>query len=361
MAQESVKWSINRSQQEKITGMSYQKLRPIFFALDPETAHGLALSLLKLLHGFNWTKLLVSPPVHDPVTVMGLNFSNRIGLAAGLDKNADYVDCLAALGFGFLEVGTVTPRPQPGNPRPRLFRLPDADAIINRMGFNNHGVDHLIERVGRRFYQGVLGINIGKNFDTPIEQAVDDYLIGLRKVYAQASYVAINISSPNTKNLRQLQQSDEMKPLLDKLKQEQTKLAAEHGKYVPLVVKIAPDLSDQAVESAARIFLQFGIDGVIATNTTIARQKVAHLPNSDESGGLSGAPLLERSTQVVQVLHSVVGSKVPIIAAGGITSDKDAKEKIAAGASLVQVYTGLIYRGPQLIQEVARALVDAQI
>ena len=339
--------------------MSYQKLRPLFFSLDPETAHGLALKGLKLLHGLKWSTLVAAPAVADPVTVMGLNFANRIGLAAGLDKNGDYVDCLAGLGFGFIEIGTVTPRPQAGNPRPRLFRLPEANAVINRMGFNNRGVDHLVEQVQKRFYRGALGINIGKNFDTPIENAVDDYVIGLRKVYAQASYVAINISSPNTKNLRQLQQSDEMRVLLEKLKQEQARSATEHGKYVPLVVKIAPDLTDGAVEIVARILLEFGIDGVIATNTTIARGKVAHLPYGDESGGLSGAPLFEASTHVVRTLRAVVGERLPIIAAGGITCGNDAKAKIAAGASLVQVYTGLIYRGPALVHEVAQALSPA--
>lgn len=291
-----------------------------------------------------------------PRTVMGITFPNPVGLAAGLDKNGDYIDALAALGFGFIEVGTVTPRPQPGNPRPRLFRLPQARAIINRMGFNNEGVDHLLANVRRARYRGILGVNIGKNFDTPVERAVDDYVIGLRKVYAHASYVAVNISSPNTPNLRHLQEHDALLALLQALKAEQHDLARQHGKYVPLAVKIAPDLAAEAVADIAAIIRDQRVDAVIATNTTLARDGVAHLPNGNETGGLSGAPLTQRATVVVRQLHEILRDDVPIIAVGGIMSAADAVAKIRAGASLVQLYSGFIYGGPGLIREAAEAL-----
>ena len=290
---------------------------------------------------------------------MGLDFPNAVGLAAGLDKNGEYIDALAALGFGFIEVGTVTPRPQPGNPRPRLFRLPEAGAIINRMGFNNAGVDTLLGNVQRARYRGILGINIGKNFDTPVERAVDDYLIGLRKVYDAASYVAVNVSSPNTPNLRSLQQHDVLSALLSRLKSEQRLLAERHGKYVPLAVKIAPDLSAEMVAEIAAVICAEGIDAVIATNTTLAREAVAGLLHGAEAGGLSGAPLMRRATDVVRQLHTVLGTAVPVIAVGGIFSGADAMAKINAGASLVQIYSGLIYRGPALVGEVASALASA--
>lgn len=290
---------------------------------------------------------------------MGLDFPNAVGLAAGLDKNGEYMDALAALGFGFIEVGTVTPRPQPGNPRPRLFRLPEAGAIINRMGFNNAGVDTLLGNVQRARYRGILGINIGKNFDTPVERAVDDYLIGLRKVYGAASYVAVNVSSPNTPNLRSLQQHDVLSALLSRLKSEQRLLAKRHGKYVPVAVKIAPDLSAEMVAEIAAVIRDEGIDAVIATNTTLAREAVAGLRHGDETGGLSGAPLMRRATEVVRQLHAVLGTAVPVIAVGGIFSGADAMAKMNAGASLVQVYSGLIYRGPALVGEVASALASA--
>lgn len=289
---------------------------------------------------------------------MGLDFPNPVGLAAGLDKNGDYIDALAALGFGFIEVGTVTPRPQPGNPRPRLFRLPEARAIINRMGFNNHGVDYLLAKVRQARYRGVLGINIGKNADTPVERAADDYLIGLRKVYTAASYVTVNISSPNTANLRSLQEGAALTALLGRLKQEQRALAEQHQKYVPLAVKIAPDLGAEAVAEMAAVIRESGIDAVIATNTTLAREAVAQLPHGGETGGLSGAPLTRRATEVVGELHAVLGDTVPIIAAGGIMDGADAVAKLRAGASLVQVYSGLIYRGPALVREVAAALAQ---
>ncbi len=289
---------------------------------------------------------------------MGLDFPNPVGLAAGLDKNGDYIDALAALGFGFIEVGTVTPRPQPGNPRPRLFRLPEARAIINRMGFNNHGVDYLLAKVRQARYRGVLGINIGKNADTPVERAADDYLIGLRKVYTAASYVTVNISSPNTANLRSLQEGAALTALLGRLKQEQRALAEQHQKYVPLAVKIAPDLGAEAVAEMAAVIRESGIDAVIATNTTLAREAVAQLPHGGETGGLSGAPLTRRATEVVSELHAVLRDTVPIIAAGGIMDGADAVAKLRAGASLVQVYSGLIYRGPALVREVAAALAQ---
>ncbi|MFA6052592.1 MAG: quinone-dependent dihydroorotate dehydrogenase [Methylobacter sp.] len=334
----------------------YPLLRPLLFSLDPETAHEVTLKLLNAAYASGVSKLLY-PTIEDkPVSVMGLSFKNPVGLAAGLDKNGDYINALAALGFGFVEIGTVTPRPQPGNPKPRLFRLPEHQAIINRMGFNNLGIDHLLARVKQSGYSGVLGINIGKNFDTPIENAADDYLIGLRKAYTSASYITINISSPNTKNLRQLQQGDEIKYLIAALKEEQLKLQQEHGKYVPLALKIAPDLTMDEITHIARLLLEFEIDGVIATNTTIARDMISDHPLANEAGGLSGAPVKEKSTFVVRGLAAELNGRIPIIAAGGILSAEDAKEKLTAGASLVQIYSGLIYRGPQLIADIVKSL-----
>ncbi|MFZ2311564.1 MAG: quinone-dependent dihydroorotate dehydrogenase [Methylobacter sp.] len=334
----------------------YPLLRPLLFSLDPETAHEVTLKLLNAAHASGASKLIY-PTIQDkPVNVMGLSFKNPVGLAAGLDKNGDYINALAALGFGFVEIGTVTPRPQPGNPKPRLFRLPEHQAIINRMGFNNLGIDHLLAQVKQSHYSGILGINIGKNFDTPIENAADDYLIGLRKAYTSASYITINISSPNTKNLRQLQQGDEIKGLISALKEEQLKLQQVHGKYVPLVLKIAPDLTVEEITHIAQLLLEFEIDGVIATNTTIARDMIAGHPLAHEAGGLSGAPVKAKSTFVVQELAAELNGKIPIIAAGGILSAADAQEKLEAGASLVQIYSGLIYRGPQLIEDIVKSL-----
>lgn len=331
----------------------YPLLRPLLFSLDPETAHDLTLKLLNIAQGVGLTKLIY-PPVakSNPVQVMGLNFKNPVGLAAGLDKNGDYIDALAALGFGFVEIGTVTPRPQAGNPKPRLFRIPEHQAIINRMGFNNFGVEHLLAQVKKSRYTGILGINIGKNFNTPIENAQDDYLLGLRKTYAAASYITINISSPNTKNLRQLQQGDEIKKLLTALKEEQLKLQQEHGKYVPLALKIAPDLNAEEIRHIAELLLQFAIDGVIATNTTIERKMLNGHPLAAEAGGLSGAPVKDMATKVVRELAVELNGRCPIIAAGGILNANDAQEKIQAGASLVQIYSGLIYRGPGLVREI---------
>ncbi|MEI6542815.1 MAG: quinone-dependent dihydroorotate dehydrogenase [Methylococcales bacterium] len=334
----------------------YPLLRPILFSLDPETAHEVTLKLLNTANETGIAKLIYPSIPDKPINVMGLDFKNPVGLAAGMDKNGDYIKALAALGFGFLEIGTVTPRPQPGNPKPRLFRLPEHQAIINRMGFNNLGIDHLLTQIKLSGYSGILGINIGKNAHTPIEQATGDYLIGLRKAYAVASYIAINISSPNTKNLRQLQQGDEIEALIAILKEEQLKLQAEHGFYVPLAIKIAPDLNDDEISHIARLLLEFKIDGVIATNTTIFRGAVAGHPFAQEAGGLSGAPLKAASTRVVRCLASELNGKVAIIAAGGILSAEDAQEKIHAGARLVQVYSGLIYKGPQLIEDIVKAL-----
>lgn len=333
----------------------YTLLRPALFTLDPETAHDATLTSINTAHCLGLSRL-ISKPQHDARKVMGIEFPNPVGLAAGLDKNGDCINGLAALGFGFIEIGTITPRPQPGNPRPRLFRLPEAQAIINRMGFNNHGVDALAANVERANFKGVLGINIGKNADTPIEKAADDYLICLRKVYAHASYVTVNISSPNTKNLRQLQGSDELNALLTQLKNEQQKLAQQHSKYVPLALKIAPDLDAEQIKQIAALLIKHGIDGVIATNTTLSREGVEGLVHGNETGGLSGAPMKEKSTTMIRALSTELGGALPIIGVGGITCGTDALEKMLAGASLVQIYSGLIYRGQSLVMEAAEAI-----
>lgn len=333
----------------------YNLLRPALFTLDPETAHDATLTSLNTAHCLGLSRLIPKPQ-NDPRKVMGLDFPNPVGLAAGLDKNGDCINGLAALGFGFIEIGTITPRPQPGNPRPRLFRLPEAKAIINRMGFNNHGVDALVANVERANFKGVLGINIGKNADTPIEKAADDYLICLRKVYAHASYVTVNISSPNTKNLRQLQGGDELDALLTQLKSEQETLAQQQGKYVPLALKIAPDLDAEQIKQIASLLIKHRIDGVIATNTTLSREGVEGLVHGNETGGLSGAPVKDRSTAVIRALSSELGGALPIIGVGGISSGADALEKMHAGASLVQIYSGLIYRGQSLVTEAAEAI-----
>ncbi len=295
-------------------------------------------------------------PADDPRTVMGLTFPNPLGLAAGLDKNGECIDGLAALGFGHIEIGTVTPLPQPGNPKPRLFRIPQANAIINRMGFNNDGVDKLIANVKSAQYKGILGINIGKNAVTPIEQAANDYLICLRKVYPLASYVTVNISSPNTKNLRDLQSEDALNDLLRSLKQEQQQLADTHGKYVPLALKIAPDLDAEQVKQIARLLMMHHIDGVIATNTTLSREGVEGMVHGDEAGGLSGAPVRDKSTAVIGQLAAELQGALPIIGVGGVLRGADAAEKLKAGASLVQVYSGLVYRGPELVGECCKAM-----
>ncbi len=334
----------------------YSLLRPALFQLSPETAHNLTLTGLQTACNLGLSGLLSSTIPDDPRTVMGLTFPNPVGLAAGLDKNGDCINGLAALGFGFIEIGTITPLPQPGNPKPRLFRLPQARAIINRMGFNNEGVDALIRNVQLSDYKGILGINIGKNAITPIEQAADDYLICLRKVYAHASYITVNISSPNTKNLRQLQDEAALNDLLSLLKAEQGKLADKHGKYVPLTLKIAPDIEGEQIAQIARLLMLHQIDGVIATNTTLSREGVENLPYGNETGGLSGAPVREKSTRVIRQLDNHLQGALPIIGAGGILNGADAVEKIEAGAALVQIYSGLIYRGPRLISECVAAI-----
>jgi dihydroorotate dehydrogenase len=334
----------------------YSLINPLLFSLEPESAHHATLSALQKAYRLGMLQVFTHRVPHDPRTVMGIVFPNPVGLAAGLDKDGAYIDALAALGFGFIEIGTVTPRPQPGNPRPRLFRLPEAHAIINRMGFNNHGVDALVENVKRAKYKGVLGINIGKNADTPIERANDDYLVCLRKVYTHASYVAVNISSPNTRDLRQLQGSDELDSLLGQLKDEQSRLAELHGRYVPLAVKIAPDLEIDQITQIAMLLKQHRIDGVIATNTTLSREGVMHLEHGREAGGLSGAPVRDKSTAVIRQLAAELQGALPIIGVGGILNGEDALEKIQAGASLVQIYSGMIYRGPELVAECAAAV-----
>lgn len=337
----------------------YALTRPLLFSLDAEAAHNLTLGLLRQAASLGVLKDRQTASAR-PTRVMGIDFPNLVGLAAGLDKDGAYIDGLAALGFGFLEIGTVTPRPQPGNPRPRMFRLPAAGAIINRMGFNNGGVDAFVRNVqASRFHQeklGVLGLNIGKNADTPIERAADDYLHCLEKVYPYASYVTVNISSPNTQNLRQLQGALELDDLLSRLKQAQQQLADRHGRYVPLALKIAPDLDAEQIQTIAAALLRHGIDGVIATNTTITRDAVQGLPHAQEAGGLSGKPVFALSNQVIRALHAEVGTALPIIGAGGIFSGQDAQAKMAAGASLVQLYSGLIYQGPHLVRECVTAL-----
>ena len=332
----------------------YSLIRPALFALDPETAHELTISALAKAGPL--AGLACGKSSGRAVEVMGLKFPNPVGLAAGLDKNGEAIDGLAALGFGFIEIGTVTPRPQPGNPKPRMFRLPEAEAIINRMGFNNHGVAALVENVKRAKYKGILGINIGKNADTPIERAADDYLACLSAVYAHASYVTVNISSPNTRNLRDLQGADALDALLAQLKQRQGELTQRHGRYVPIALKIAPDLDNEQIATIADLLRRHRMDAVIATNTTLARDKVAHLNHGNETGGLSGAPVREQSTTVIRELARLLQNEVPIIGVGGILSGANAQEKISAGAKLVQVYTGLIYRGPGLVRECIQAL-----
>ena len=340
----------------------FSLLRPALFHLEPEAAHHLTLRSLNAAYSLGLSGMVVERITDDPRTVMGLTFRNPVGLAAGLDKNGSCIDGLAALGFGFIEIGTVTPLAQPGNPKPRLFRLPQANAIINRMGFNNEGVEKLIANVKCAKYTGIpghsniLGINIGKNAATPIEKAADDYLTCLRKVYAHASYITVNISSPNTKNLRELQGKDALDDLLKTLKAEQQKLADAHGKYVPLALKIAPDMEGEQITQIARLLMQHHIDGVIATNTTLSRQGVENLPHGTETGGLSGAPLRNKSTAVIKQLATELQGALPIIGVGGILNGADAAEKIKAGASLVQIYSGLIYRSPTLIKECCAAI-----
>jgi dihydroorotate dehydrogenase len=301
-------------------------------------------------------RLLMPKMPTVPVHVMGLRFPNPVGLAAGLDKNADYLEALSVLGFGFIEVGTVTPRPQPGNAKPRLFRLPEAQAIINRMGFNNLGVDHLLEQVQAAQTDAIIGINIGKNVDTPVDKALNDYLIGLEKSYPHADYITINISSPNTPGLRNLQFGEALDNLLSALKNRQAELAEEFQRYVPMAVKVAPDLTLEEVQQLSEYFSRVGIDAVIATNTTLSREAVAGLAHADEAGGLSGKPVFAKSTEIVRQFRQALPADMPIIAAGGIMSAEDAMQKLEAGAQLIQIYSGLIYQGPKLIQDIVKTI-----
>ncbi|PHV12177.1 quinone-dependent dihydroorotate dehydrogenase [Chitinimonas sp. BJB300] len=338
--------------------MLYPLLRPLLFSLEPEKAHKLTFAGLEALHALGFATVLGSREGELPTQCMGLRFPNPVGVSAGLDKNGEHIDALADLGFGFIEIGTVTPRPQPGNPSPRMFRLPGAEGIINRLGFNNGGLDALVSNVEASQYSGVLGINIGKNFDTPIESANDDYLACLTRVYPYASYITVNISSPNTKNLRQLQQSDELERLLSVLKNEQSRLATQHGRYVPLALKIAPDLETDQIHEIARLLIEYRFDGVIATNTTLSRVGVEHIRHGQEMGGLSGTPVRAKSTVVIRALSAALSGRVPIIGVGGILEGSHAAEKIEAGASLIQLYSGLIYRGPGLVAESIRAIAE---
>jgi dihydroorotate dehydrogenase len=339
--------------------LPYSLARPFLFGLDAETAHELTMHSLARVQGtpLEWT--YCSAMVDDPIELAGLKFPNRVGLAAGLDKNARCIDGLGAMGFGFVEVGTVTPLPQPGNPKPRMFRVPQANALINRLGFNNDGLEAFVANVKRSTFRKkgrILGLNIGKNAATPIENATSDYLVGLEGVYPHADYVTINISSPNTSNLRSLQGDEALEGLLGAIAQRREALAGQYGRRVPVFVKIAPDLDEAQVEVIAAALKRHAMDGVVATNTTISRDAVKGLPHAAEAGGLSGSPVLEASNRVIGLLRAALGAKFPIIGVGGIMSGDDAVSKIRAGADVVQIYTGLIYRGPDLVSQCARAI-----
>jgi dihydroorotate dehydrogenase len=337
----------------------YSLLRPWLFCLDPEQAHDLTLSNLDRAQRWGLLQRFITQPIADPHMLCGIQFPNPVGLAAGLDKDGKYIDALAALGFGFLEIGTVTPRPQPGNPKPRMFRLAEAQAIINRMGFNNDGVKACVARVRHsKFWQngGVIGMNIGKNASTPIEEASKDYVFAMEAVYEIASYITVNISSPNTQHLRSLQSAEMLRELLRELSEERKKLSDRYGVHKPLFLKIAPDLDQGDLHLIADLLLEFGIDAVIATNTTVSREAVQGMDHGNEAGGLSGAPIRKASNWVIKTLKAKLGNDLPIIGVGGIMSGADAREKIIAGASLVQLYSGLIYRGPELVNDSAKAL-----
>lgn len=336
--------------------MLYRLARAGFFQLDAEKAHDLAIQNFKRFTGTPLDLFYRQHLPQRPVECMGLTFKNPVGLAAGLDKNGECIEAFGAMGFGFVEVGTVTPRPQPGNDKPRLFRLVHAEGIINRMGFNNLGVDHLIENVKKANYDGIIGINIGKNKDTPIEKGAEDYLICMDKVYPYAGYIAINISSPNTPGLRTLQYGEALDELLSTLKAKQTELAERHNKYVPLALKIAPDLTEEELKQICQSLLKYHIDGVIATNTTLDRTLVEGMKFANEAGGLSGRPLQSRSTEVIKQLYQELGEQIPIIGVGGIDSYISAKEKLLAGAKLVQLYSGFIYQGPKLVSDIVKNL-----
>jgi dihydroorotate dehydrogenase len=339
----------------------YKLIRPLLFLLPAETAHRFTLKALSFASSLGLLSMGSHLQSSQTTTVMGIEFPNRVGLAAGLDKNGEYIKPLSQLGFGFIEVGTITPRPQPGNPLPRLFRVVEAEGVINRMGFNNEGVDYLLKQVSKVKFSGVLGINIGKNFDTLVEHAADDYVICLRKVYKHADYITINISSPNTPGLRSLQYGEELSQLLERLKHEQTLLTEKYNKYTPLVVKVAPDLTEDEIEDIASVLLKQGIDGLIATNTTLSREAVEGYEKASEQGGLSGKPLTEMSTKVIASFYRHLRGQIPIIGVGGISSGMDAQEKLKAGAELVQIYSGLVYQGANLIKQAISATeVDYQ-
>ncbi|WP_123710949.1 quinone-dependent dihydroorotate dehydrogenase [Sinobacterium caligoides] len=334
----------------------YKLLRSALFLMPPEMSHDISLKSMKLGNSLGALRLVAKSIEPQPLTVMGVEFPNPVGLAAGLDKNGDYIEAMGAMGFGFVELGTVTPLPQPGNPQPRLFRLPEHNAIINRMGFNNKGVDHLVEQVKNTSFKGVIGINIGKNKVTPNESALDDYLICMRKVYQHAHYIVVNLSSPNTPGLRDLQFGEPLERLLRGLKEEQAALAEQHGKYIPVAVKIAPDMSHEDLQQVAKALVDAKMDGVVATNTTIDKSSVADNPLHTEAGGLSGGPVTQRSTEVIRELRAAVGNEMPIIGVGGILTAQDAVDKADAGANLVQVYSGFIYEGPDLVRNSVEAL-----
>lgn len=337
----------------------YSLIRKALFLTDPETAHGLALESLRLGYGVGATGVLFGEQ-SQPVTVMGLDFPNPVGMAAGMDKNGDYIDALGSLGFGCIEIGTVTPRPQAGNPKPRVFRLESATAMINRLGFNNKGVDHLVQQASKRKFKGILGINIGKNFDTPIKKAADDYLVCLEKVYPQADYITINISSPNTRGLRDLQEAQQLEKLLSAINDRRAQLAYEYDKRVPLVVKVAPDLEDDQIPEIAEIVARNEFDGLIATNTTISREEVKGLRHAHEQGGLSGAPLLKKANHVLAAFRTALPADIAVIGVGGITRGEHAAEKVSLGADLVQFYTGFVYRGPDLVRDSLKAISRVQ-
>ena len=336
--------------------MSHQLIRSLLFKFDAEFSHDLTLKALSLSNKIGLLSFLNPPNPCKLRTVMGIPFQNPVGLAAGLDKNANHIDALGKLGFGFIEVGTITPRPQLGNPKPRLFRLPEVQGIINRFGFNNVGLEAAVENIRLSKYKGVLGINIGKNFDTPIERAGEDYLLCMKKVYQYANYIAVNISSPNTKNLRDLQETKALNILLAQLKNEQTRLADYYGRYVPIALKISPDLTNKHLDAISKSIIKNRIDGVIATNTTISRELASDLLNGKEAGGMSGKPLFKLSNSIIRELHARLQGEVPIIGVGGIFSGEDALEKINAGAELVQIYSGLVYQGRKLVLDACQSI-----
>jgi dihydroorotate dehydrogenase len=338
----------------------YSFVRPFLFGLDAERAHGLSLCALEAAYRSGALGAIVGRLPETPVAAMGLSFPNPLGLAAGLDKDAAHVDALGALGFGFLEVGGVTPRAQPGNPKPRVFRLPEAKGIINRLGFNSAGVEAFAANIARARYRGIVGVNLGKNKDTPLDRAHEDYIASLERIYPLVAFATVNVSSPNTKDLRKLQGADELAALLARMHAARERLADQHGKRLPLAFKIAPDVADDAIDAIARIGLESGMDAIIATNTTVARDAVAHLAHGREAGGLSGGPVRERSTQVIRRLARALDGALPIIGVGGIMSTADALEKLDAGATLVQLYTGLVYEGPELVGEIVRGIAAAR-